>query len=247
MRENTRCEVEEPISTPTLSTTISSSSTSERPVLVKKMRPPSPSSAVMATVHPSRMCPVAPCATGLASCAREFGHGGALLVKAGLHSARHAFRLERRLVLGADERIFHPVGDGGAALGNIHPGIIDVLLAGRAGLAARIVRSEPRRQTQRLFRRAKVLVIPPRPAGGRRHHSHRFVVDALDLVAMALLPRRDAVALRPDSGVALGIEADQRGGRRVRVRLGIAAVLVLPDPQIKRVAGHERLDATPAR
>src|SRR6476659_238006 len=167
MRENTRCEVEEPISTPALSTTISSSSTSERPVLVKKMRPPSCSSAIMATVRPSRMRPAAPCASP--SCARELGQGGALLVKAGLHSARHPFRLELRLVLGADEGIFHPVGDGRAALGNIHPGVIDVLLAGRAWLAARIVRAEPRGQTQQLFRRAEVLVIPARPAGGRRH------------------------------------------------------------------------------
>src|SRR5262249_41946290 len=53
MRENTRCEVEEPISTPTLSTTISSSSTSERPVEEKKTRPPSASSALMT----SRSCP----------------------------------------------------------------------------------------------------------------------------------------------------------------------------------------------
>src|SRR6478672_8532501 len=243
MRENTRCEVEEPISTPALSTTISSSSTSDRPVLVKKMRPPSSSSAIMATVRPSRMRPAAPCAPP--SCARELGHGGALLVKAGLHSARHPFPLERRLVLGADEGIFHPVGDSRAALGNIHPGVIDMLLAGRARLAARIVRAEPCGQTQRLFRRAEVLVIPARPAGGRRHHPHRLIVDAFDLVAVALFPGSDAVPLRPGIGVALALEADQHGGRCVRVRLGITAVLVLPDPEIKRVAGHERLDATP--
>src|SRR5262249_51712589 len=144
MRENTRCEVEEPISTPTLSTTISSSSTSERPVLLKKMRPLSFSPAIMPTVPPSPIRRGAACAP--ASCACELGHGGAFLVKAGLHSARHAFRLERRLVFGADEGIFHPVGDGGATLGNIHPGVIDVLLAGRARLAAPIVRAEPRRQ-----------------------------------------------------------------------------------------------------
>src|SRR5262245_1957846 len=244
MREKTRCEVDEPISTPTLSTTISSSSTSERPVLVKKMRPPSSSPAIRKTDRPSRMRPQAACVP--ASCARELGHGGALLVKAGLHSARHPFRLERRLVFGADEGILHPVGDGRAALGNIHPGVIDVLLAGRARLAPRIVRPEPRGQTQRLFRRAEVLVIPARPAGGRRYHPDRLVVDALDLVAMAVFPGSDAVTLRPGIGVALAREADQHGRRRVRVRLGITAVLVLPDPEIERVAGHERLDATPA-
>src|SRR6266852_851749 len=46
MRENTRCEVEEPISTPTVSRQISSSSASVRPVEEKKMRPPSASSVI---------------------------------------------------------------------------------------------------------------------------------------------------------------------------------------------------------
>src|SRR5690349_19228953 len=41
MRENTRCEVDEPMSTPTLSTQIWSSSASVRPVEEKKMRSPS--------------------------------------------------------------------------------------------------------------------------------------------------------------------------------------------------------------
>src|SRR5215203_3762998 len=46
MRENTRCDVDDPMSTPTLRTTISSSSTSERPVLEKKTRPPTASSFI---------------------------------------------------------------------------------------------------------------------------------------------------------------------------------------------------------
>src|SRR5258708_1889528 len=59
MRENTRCEVDEPISTPTLSTTISSSSTRERPVLEKKIRPPALSSfmPVSADGRHGRACP----------------------------------------------------------------------------------------------------------------------------------------------------------------------------------------------
>ena len=40
MRENTRCEVDEPMSTPTESTHSSSSSPKVRPVEEKKMRPP---------------------------------------------------------------------------------------------------------------------------------------------------------------------------------------------------------------
>ena len=84
------------------------------------------------------------------------------------------------------------------------------------------------------------------PARRRRHHADRLVVDALDLALLAVLPRRDAQALRPRVGVALALEADQHRRRSVRVRLGIAAVLVLPDPQIEHVAGHERLDTAEA-
>src|SRR5215471_10327976 len=47
MRENTRCEVEEPMSTPTDRMQISSSPSSERPLLEKKIRPPSASPSVM--------------------------------------------------------------------------------------------------------------------------------------------------------------------------------------------------------
>src|SRR5213080_3800738 len=54
MRENTRCEVDEPMSTPTLRTTISSSSTSERPVLEKKTRPPTCSSVLLISEFDSR-------------------------------------------------------------------------------------------------------------------------------------------------------------------------------------------------
>src|SRR5580693_5774562 len=68
MRENTRCEVDEPISTPTLSTTISSSSTSERPVLEKKIRPPALSSFMPATLLPETPNTVPPPAPGPFSC-----------------------------------------------------------------------------------------------------------------------------------------------------------------------------------
>src|ERR1700712_2899915 len=55
MRENTRCDVDEPISTPTLSTTISSSPSSERPVLEKKTRPSCSSSAFVIAEATSRV------------------------------------------------------------------------------------------------------------------------------------------------------------------------------------------------
>src|SRR5438105_15069005 len=117
MRENTRCEVEEPISTPTLSTTTSSSSTSERPVLEKKIRPPCASS--------SAIMPGAPC-----SRARELGYAGAFLVEFGLHSARHPLRLELCLVLGADEGISDAVCGRSAAFGYAHRGWGGGLTAG---------------------------------------------------------------------------------------------------------------------
>src|SRR5438552_12550679 len=234
MRENTRCEVEEPISTPTLSTTTSSSSTSERPVLEKKIRPPCASS--------SAIMPGAPC-----SRARELGYDGAFLVEFGVHSARHPFRLELCLVLGADEGIFHPVWDRAAPFGDIHRGVVGVLLAGRAGLATRIMRPEPGGQAQRLLRRPEVLVVPARAAGRSRHHANRLVVDAPDLVGLTVLPRSDAASFRPGIGVALSFETNQHRGRGVRVRLGVTAVLVLPDPEVKGVARHERLDSPPAR
>src|SRR5437868_6406168 len=109
MRENTRCEVDEPMSTPTLSTTISSSSTSERPVEVKKMRPPWDSSSITVAIL---------------SRAGELGHHRALLVERTLHPAGHTLRLQPGLVLAADEGVLHPVGDGGAALGDVHAGVV---------------------------------------------------------------------------------------------------------------------------
>src|SRR5260370_7023088 len=95
------------MSTPALSTTISSSSTSERPVLEKKIRPPCVSSSAITSG--------APC-----SRARELGHDGALLVEFGLHSARHPFPLDLRLVFGADQGLFHPVPDPPPPSGHIH-------------------------------------------------------------------------------------------------------------------------------
>src|SRR6478672_8553109 len=151
MRENTRWEVEDPISTPTLRMTISSPSTSERPVLEKKIRPPSTSSSLMVRRAISR--------------AGEFRHDGALLIEFALHPARHALGLQLGFVFRADEGVFHPVRDGAAAFRNVHRGVIGVFLAGRAGLAAGIVRAEPRGQPQRILRRAEMLVKPARAAG----------------------------------------------------------------------------------
>src|SRR3984893_328813 len=161
---------------------------------------------------------------------------GALLVKGAFHPARHALGLEPGLVLLADEGILTRVRDRGPAFGNVHGGVVGVLLAGRAGLAPGIVRAEPGGQPQRILRGAKMLVIPARAARRRRHHPDRLVIDPLDLVGMPILPGGDAVSFRPGIGITLACQADQHSSRRVRMGLGIPPVLVLPDPEIEGVA-----------
>src|SRR3979409_1508654 len=143
-----------------------------------------------------------------ASRAPEFRHHRALLVELALHPARHVLGLELSLVFRADEGVLHPIRDGAAALGNIHGGVVGVLFAGGAWLAAGIVRPEPGGEPQRVFRGAEMLVVPARAARRRRHHADRLVVDALELVGMAVLPRGHAVAFRPRVGIALALQAD---------------------------------------
>src|SRR5580704_7562710 len=150
-----------------------------------------------------------------------------LVVELRVHAVGGAFPRQDLVVFLDDERIFHPVGDGAAAFGDVHAGVVGVGFAGRAGLAAGIVRSEPRGEPQWLLRAAEVLVVPARPAGCRRDEADRLVVDALDEMALAVLPRIDAGMLRPRVGVALALDADEDGGRGVGVRLGVATVLVL--------------------
>src|SRR6185437_15508007 len=99
----------------------------------------------------------------------------------------------------------------------------DVLFAGRAGLASRVMRAEPGGQPQRFFRGAEVLVVPACAAWRRRDEANRLVVDALDLVLMSVRPRIDAAPLRPGVGVALALDADQHRRAGVCVRLGVAA------------------------
>src|SRR5580704_12596923 len=141
MRENTSCDVDEPMSTPTLSRQISSSSMRVRPVFEKKMRPPA--SLVMRRTlsgHARRTDP------------------DARLVPRGVHPALDAGARQGRRVLGTDERVLHPVRDRGAALVDVHAGVVDVRLAGRAGLASGRVGTEPGGQPERLLGDAEVLM-----------------------------------------------------------------------------------------
>src|SRR5580704_11388177 len=98
------------------------------------------------------------------------------------HAVLGAFALHGLGVFAAQEWILHVIGDRGAAFWNIHRGIIGVLLAGRPGLAAGIVRAEPGGEAERFLRGAEMLVIPARAARRRRHHADRLVVDTFDFV-----------------------------------------------------------------
>src|SRR5208282_5060860 len=148
------------------------------------------------------------------------------------HAVVDAGTFERRGVFLADERILHPIGYRGPALVDVHRGVIDMRLAGRTWLAPRRIGAEPGGQAERLLGDAEMLVVPARAARRCRNHADRLVIDALHLVCLAVLPRRQTGALGPGVGVPLTLEADQHRRRGVRVRLGIAAVLVLADPQI---------------
>src|SRR6202140_3550134 len=168
MRENTRCEVDEPISTPTESTHSSSSSPKVRPVEEKKMGPPWASSWA-SSVMPTRQCKAA------SSFFREQPAVIALVIFRP-HAVVGTFALHGLGVFLPQERILHVIGDRGAAFRNVHGRIIAVLLAGRAGFASGIVRPEPGGEAERLLGRAEMLVVPACAAGRRRYHADRLVI-----------------------------------------------------------------------
>src|SRR5690348_2121188 len=87
-----------------------------------------------------------------------------LVVELRVHAVLRPVALEDLGIFLGDEGILHPVGNRRAALGDVHSGVVDVLLAGRAGLAARIMRAEPGGEPQRLLRGAEMLVKPARAA-----------------------------------------------------------------------------------
>src|SRR6185369_13884986 len=116
-------------------------------------------------------------------------------------------------------------------------------IAGPPALAPRRVRSEPGGEAERLLARSEVRVKPVAAHRRRADEPDGLVVLPSHLVALAVLPRLLAEMRRPRVGVAFARQADEYRGRAVRVRLGVAAVLVLADPEIKTVAGHVRLDA----
>src|SRR5580692_10659817 len=160
-----------------------------------------------------------------------------------IHPTRQPFALERRLKLLADRRIFLVIGNGAAAFAEIDGAVIHQLLAGHARLAgALVVRAVPGGDAQALFADAEMLVVPVAAHRRGRDQTDRLVILAQNFIRLAVLPRRGAEHFRPRIGVALAFDADEHGGGGVLVRLGIAAGLVLADPQIETVLGHRRLD-----
>src|SRR5262245_60765991 len=159
------------------------------------------------------------------------------------HPARDPFAFERRLEFPANGGILLVIRDGAAAFAQVDGAIVHELLAGTAGLArALVVGPVPGGDAQALLADAEMLMEPVAAHRRGRDQTDRLVVLAQHLVDLAVPPRRGAERFRPGIGVALALDADQHGGRGVLVRLGIAAGLVLADPQIEAVAGHERLD-----
>src|SRR5260221_5458488 len=243
MRENTRCEVDEPISTPTLRIQISSSPSRLRPLLEKKIRPPCSSVSIFtrqplsadlvgwalrphAHPHPTTVpqCPrwltspfyrvgkiaddirtihrpyqaILPTLRRVApsNSLRQLALEG-LVVELPLHAVDDALAREGLHVLLGDERVFHPVGDGCAAFGDVHGRIVGMDLAGRTGLAARIVGAEPGGEPQGIAGRAEMLVVPARAAGRRPDKTDRLVGPALCEMRFAFLPRQNPPSAAP--------------------------------------------------
>src|SRR6516165_10425389 len=164
-----------------------------------------------------------------------------------LHSRGHALALEGLFVLLAQKRILQPIGDRGAALRHVDRAFVGVLLAGDAGLVlAVVVGTVPADQSQRVLADAEMGVEPVATIGRGGDDADRLVILAIDLVGLAVLPRRHPDRARPCVGVALALDADEHRGRSVGVGLGVAPGDVLADELVEYVAGERWLEAAVA-
>src|SRR5215813_13503783 len=146
------------MSTPTLSTQIWSSSARVRPVEEKKIRSPygpcsitgikfqSPGVIASETKQSRFTCScvhgeIASLSLAMTrSLLRQFALV-VLVVELRIHPVLRAVAPERLGVFLGDEGVLHPVRDRRATLGEVHAGVVDVLLAQRTGFAPRIVRA----------------------------------------------------------------------------------------------------------
>src|SRR5262249_14585965 len=165
------------------------------------------------------------------------------LIKFRIHPACHAFALERRLELLADRGIFLVIGNGAAAFAQFDRAVVHELLARPTRFArALVVAPMPGGDAHAFLGDAEMLGAPAAAHGRGRDQADRLVLLAQDLVRLASVPGGRAERLRPRVGVAFAFDADQHGGGGVLMRFRIAAGLVLADPEVKAIAGHERLD-----
>src|SRR5690348_18326840 len=121
-----------------------------------------------------------------------------------------------------------------------------MFLARRSRLAPGIVRAKPCGEAERVLRCAEMLVKPARAAGRGRHHANRLVIDTFDVIALAVLPRRQSQMLRPSVSVAFAFDEDQHRRRCMRVSVRIVTVLGLPVPKVDRIAAYKGFDAPPS-
>src|SRR5215475_2667224 len=110
-----------------------------------------------------------------------------------LHARLDAFLRQRLLVFLAQERILQPVRDGGPALRHVDRALVGVLLARHAGLVlAMIVGAVPADQAQRLLADAEMGMEPVPAVGRGGDDADWLVILPVDVVRLAVLPRRHA-------------------------------------------------------
>src|SRR5437763_16647655 len=99
------------------------------------------------------------------------------MIKRFLHLRFDALARERLFVLLAEEWVFEPIGNRGAAFGHVDCALVGILLAGHAGLVlAMIVGAVPADQPQRFLADPEVRVKPVAPIWRGRHHADRLVI-----------------------------------------------------------------------
>src|SRR5262249_58609223 len=145
---------------------------------------------------------------------------GRLMVERLAHARRPALLAQRFFVFVADKGVFQPIRNGGTALGHVDGALVSVFFARYPRLVlAMVVGTIPADQTQRLFASAEMRMEPVAAIGRSGDEANRLVILPINLIALAVLPRRHPVRPRPSVGVALAFDADQH--RRGQVRVGL--------------------------
>src|SRR5262249_11976669 len=132
------------------------------------------------------------------------------VVERPVHARRHALLPQRLLVFLAEKGILQPIRIAGAPLVPVSRPFVVFFLAGPPRLVlARFVGPVPADQTQRLFAGAEMRMEPVAAIGRGGDHADRLIVLPVNLIALAVLPRRHPDRPRPGIGVALAFDADQ--------------------------------------